>query len=69
MGQEPKHRKFGQEFRESALRRLAVTANVSELCRELGISRQFLYLWREDQRCEQQKQSQGTEQRLRQENA
>jgi transposase-like protein len=66
MGQ--KYVKYSKEFRESALRRLAVTANVSELCRELGISRQLLYAWREDQRREQQKQSQGAEQRLRQEN-
>src|SRR5208282_5540008 len=47
MSQESKYRKFSKEFRESALRRLAVTANVSELCRALGISRQLLYWWRE----------------------
>ena len=69
MGQETKYRKFAKEFRESALRRLAITANVSELCRELGISRQLLYSWRETAQREQQKQSQGAEQRLRQENA
>lgn len=69
MGQDGKYRKFSQEFRESALRRLAVTANVSELCRELGISRQLLYGWRESQQREQRKQLQNTEQRLRQENA
>ena len=69
MSQESKHRKFSKEFRGSALRRLAVTANVSELCRELGISRQLLYLWREAQQREQQKQSMNAEQRLRQENA
>lgn len=69
MSQEGKYRKFSKEFRESALRRLAATANVSELCRELGISRQLLYSWRDEQRREQQKQSQGAEQRLRQENA
>ena len=67
MGQ--KYLKYTKEFRESALRRLAATANVSELCRELGISRQLLYSWRDDRRREQQKQSQGAEQRLRQENA
>ena len=61
--------KFSKEFRESALRRLAVTANVSELCRELGISRQLLYGWRESQHREQQKQSQSAAQRLREENA
>lgn len=69
MGQDGKYRKFSQEFRESALRRLAVTANVSELCRELGISRQLLYGWRESRQHEQRKQLQNTEQRLRQENA
>lgn len=40
MGQESKYGKFSQVLRDSALRRLAVTANVSELCREPGISRQ-----------------------------
>jgi len=47
MGQDSKYRKFSKEFRESALRRLALTPNVTQLCRELGISRQLLYLWRE----------------------
>jgi transposase-like protein len=46
MGQEPKHRQFSAEFRAEALRRLQGTRNVSELCRELGISRQLLHLWR-----------------------
>lgn len=64
-----KYLKYSKEFRESALRRLGVTPNVTQLCRELGISRQLLYSWREDRQREQQKQSQGTEQRLRQENA
>jgi transposase-like protein len=67
MGQ--KYAKYSKEFRESSLRRLALTANVTELCRELGISRQLLYLWRETEQREQQKQAQGAEQRLRQENA
>jgi|SRR5271169_3275900 len=69
MGQESKHRKFTKEFRELALRRLAVAANVAQLCRELGISRQLLYLWRDNQQREQQKQFRSTEQRLRRENA
>jgi transposase-like protein len=69
MGQDGKYRKFSKEFRESALRRLALTPNVSQLCRELGISLQLLYLWREDRQREQQKQVLGAEQRLRQENA
>jgi len=42
--------------------------NVAQLCRELGISRQLLYLWREDRQRQQQKQFQNAEQRLRQEN-
>ncbi len=69
MSQESRYRKFSKEFRESALRRLALTANVSALCRELGISRQLLYWWQETQQREQQKQAHGAEQRLRQENA
>ncbi|MGA3333601.1 MAG: transposase [Terracidiphilus sp.] len=66
MGQ--KYLKYSKEFRESALRRLALAPNVAQLCRELGISRQLLYLWRETAQREQQKQLQGAEQRLRQEN-
>jgi transposase-like protein len=69
MGQESKHRKFSKEFRETALRRLALAPNVAQLCRELGISRQLLYLWRDHQHREQQKQSNSAEQRLRRENA
>ena len=67
MGQ--RYGKYSREFRESALRRLALAPNVAELCRELGISRQLLYQWRETEQREQQKQFQGAEQRLRQENA
>ncbi len=69
MSQESKYRKFSKEFRESALRRLALAPNVAQLCRELGISRQLLYSWRETRQREQQKQSQDAAQRLRQENA
>jgi transposase-like protein len=69
MGQESKYRKYSKEFRESALRRLGLTPNVAQLCRELGISRQLLYLWRESQQREQQKQSTSSGQRLRRENA
>jgi transposase-like protein len=67
MGQ--KYVKYSKEFRESALRRLALTPNVAQLCRELGISRQLLYQWRDGAQRAQQKQTQGAEQRLRQENA
>lgn len=69
MSQESKYRNFSKEFRESALRRLALAPNVAQLCRELGISRQLLYLWRDSQQREQQKQSMSAERRLRQENA
>jgi transposase InsO family protein len=34
MSQERKHRKFSKEFREQALRRLALAPNVSQLCRD-----------------------------------
>ncbi len=63
-----KYVKYSKEFRESALRRLALAPNVAQLCRELGISRQLLQQWRETAQREQQKQTQGAEQRLRQEN-
>lgn len=66
MGQ--KYVKYSKEFRETALRRLALSPNVAQLCRELGISRQLLYSWREGQQREKEKQRQGAEQRLRQEN-
>jgi transposase-like protein len=61
--------KYTKEFRESALRRLSLAPNVAQLCRELGISRQLLYQWRDTEQREQQKQLAGAEQRLRQENA
>ncbi len=63
-----KYRKYPQEFRESALRRLSATANVSELCRELGISPQLLYQWRATGERVERKRSIGAGQRLRQEN-
>ena len=66
MGQ--KYVKYTKEFRESALRRLSLTANVAQLCRELGISRQLLYSWRDGEQREREKQRPGAEQRLRQEN-
>ncbi len=71
MGQESKHRKFTKEFREHALRRLSwlLRTYLAQLCRELGISRQLLYLWRDSQQREQQKQAQSAEYRLRRENA
>jgi transposase-like protein len=69
MSQESTHRKFTKEFRELALRRLALAPNVAQLCRELGISRQLLHQWKARQQREQQKQSRSTEYRLRRENA
>lgn len=69
MGQEREYRKFTKAFRESALRRFEETANVSELCRELGISRQLLYQWRDRRYKEQQKQAVADHYELRQENA
>ncbi len=67
MGQ--KYVKYTKEFRETALRRLSLTANVAQLCRELGISRQLLYTWRESRQREQHKQQLSTADRLGQENA
>jgi transposase-like protein len=64
-----KYVKYSKEFRESALRRLALAPNVAQLCRELGVSRQLLYSWREDQQRQQQEHFQDAERRLRQENA
>jgi transposase-like protein len=61
--------KYSREFRETALRRLELAPNVAQLCRELGISRQLLYQWRDTERREQQKQTRSTEYRLRRENA
>ena len=61
--------KYSKAFRETALRRLALAPNVTQLCRELGISRQLLYQWRDTEQREQQKQLEGAEQRLRRENA
>ena len=39
--------KYSPEFRAQALERLKSCDSVSGLARELGISRNFLYLWRE----------------------
>jgi transposase-like protein len=66
MGQ--KYVKYTKEFRGSALRRLELAPNVAQLCRELGISRQLLYQWRDTERREQDQQRQGAAERLRQEN-
>ncbi len=69
MVQESKKGKYPKEFRDAALRRLSSTSNVSGLCRELGISRQLLYFWRERQQREERKQTMVLERGLVRENA
>jgi transposase-like protein len=66
-----KYRKFTEAYRELAVRRLLETDNVSERCRELGISRQLLYQWRDKRERERQKQdpAQARVEQLRRENA
>lgn len=66
MGQ--KYVKYSKEFREAALRRLALAPNVAQLCRELGISRQLLHQWQLGQQREQPRQSLIAFERLRREN-
>jgi transposase-like protein len=61
--------KYSREFRETALRRLALAPNVTQLCRELGVSRQLLHQWKVTEQREQQKLSETAGDRLRQENA
>lgn len=71
MGQRSKYRKFTEAYRELAVRRLQETDKVSELCREMRISRQLLYQWRD--RLEREKQkldpARARVEQLRQENA
>ena|ERR1700722_15077743 len=43
-----KWRKYSPEFRRDALERMKACANVTELARELGIRRKWLYRWKED---------------------
>lgn len=40
-------RKYSPEFRRDALERMKTCANVSQLARDLGVRRKFLYLWKE----------------------
>lgn len=47
MGRGSPYRKFTEAYRELAVRRLRECENVSQLCREMGISRQLLYQWRD----------------------
>ena len=48
-------RKFSEAFRAQAVGRLRESDNVVALCRELGISRQLLYQWRDRLDAEQGK--------------
>ena len=70
MGRRSQIRKFTEAYRELAVRRLKETGNVSELCRELGISRQLLYQWRDklEQRQQQLEPAKAAERQLREEN-
>jgi hypothetical protein len=43
-------RKYSLEFRREALERMAKCDNITQLARELGIRRKFLYKWREEAR-------------------
>jgi len=70
MGERSKYRKFSEGYRRYAVGRLKDCANVSKLCRELGISRQILYGWRDRFEREQDAKSeasQATERQLRKE--
>lgn len=42
-----KWRKFSPAFRQQALEKMAACTNVSELARQLGIRRKYLYAWRD----------------------
>ena len=55
MGQRAKYRKFAEAYRELAVRRLRETDNVTELCRDMRISRQLLYQWRDKLERQRQK--------------
>ncbi len=43
-----KWRKYSPEFRRDALEKMKVCANVTQLARELGIRRKWLYQWKDD---------------------
>lgn len=49
MGRKSKCGRFTKAFRILAVQRLERGENVSALCRELGMSRQALYTWRDQQ--------------------
>ncbi len=41
-------RKYGDEFRANAVRRMEGCLNVAALARELGVRRKWLYQWRDE---------------------
>lgn len=49
MGRKSKYSAFTKAFRFMAVERLKRGENLSALCRELGVSRETLYTWRERQ--------------------
>lgn len=68
MGRKAVYRKFNDAYRELAVRRMKECGDISQLCREMGVSRQLLYPWRDKLERRQQKldPSQATELQLRQ---
>ena len=68
MGRKAKYRNFTDAFRELAVRRMRECEDISALCRELIISRQLLYQWRDklDRRQAKPDPTQATELQLRQ---
>lgn len=48
MSEEPKQsRKYSREFKNDAVAKMQTCGSVSELARQLGVRRKFLYAWRE----------------------
>ncbi|QOY90031.1 transposase [Paludibaculum fermentans] len=43
----PRPLKYSPEFRRDALERMKAGTNVTQLARDLGIRRKFLYLWKD----------------------
>jgi transposase len=43
-----KWRKYSPEFRRKAVEKMKTCANVSQLARELGVRRKWLYQWKDD---------------------
>ena len=68
MSRKSVYRQFNDAYRELAVRRMRECEDISVLCRELGISRQLLYQWRDklDRRQAKLDPAQATELQLRQ---